>query len=408
MLPWFLTSVKAEKMVLENKYAIFTLSLENGILGVLNIKPKCPNLVIPSSFEINGVVIPVKEIGVPTGEESDVLRDKSLLSVFSADSLPLKIVKIPDSVIVNPGAFFRSRVDRFIIPDSVEIKSGAFEDSFVEGLEFPTGGPESLDGFEKCNLFQIVIPSRVRSVPPRAFAFNRNLTLIVVPKNVESLSGFNGCSRLLRIFFEEGSNLRTLGENAFQGCVSLKEVPLCDTPQLSTIESRAFEGSGLEKVIIPANVKELSSGSFRECQKLVNVIFDPQGNLEKIGNRTFSGCKLLTKVLFPRSLAEIGDHAFEGSGLGEVFFVGETDTPVGIASRAFSKGLKIIYTQRPIEPIFGNLKILEAFKLLSASRPRRTVYLSDVPREFGETLSKVFVVNEEKVLKFKRREMMFH
>ena len=64
--------------------------------------------------------------------------------------------------------------------------------------------------------------------------------------------------------FEEGSKLKTIGERAFEYCGSLKNIQFPDC--FETIGINCFWGSGLEEIVLPASVKNIGSGVFRECK----------------------------------------------------------------------------------------------------------------------------------------------
>ena len=67
-----------------------------------------------------------------------------------------------------------------------------------------------------------------------------------------------------------------------------------------------------EPVTIPAGVKELDR-TFENCEKLTKIIFAEGGQLNTIGNNTFSGCKALTAIEnMPGSVVKVGQNAFNG------------------------------------------------------------------------------------------------
>ena len=82
-----------------------------------------------------------------------------------------------------------------------------------------------------------------------------------------------------------------------------------------------FWGSGVERVIIPACVRELGTGAFCSCKALREVLFlgaisaPEEGALRTIGSEAFCVCSALRRVDLPEGLEEIGTYAFSQTGL---------------------------------------------------------------------------------------------
>lgn len=82
------------------------------------------------------------------------------------------------------------------------------------------------------------------------------------------------------------------------------------------ITFEAFRSQGLlTTVIIPETIKEIGYRAFWGCTELKNVIFSGNSQLKRIERETFNTCRKLSTITFPNSLTFIGDHAFESSGL---------------------------------------------------------------------------------------------
>lgn len=65
------------------------------------------------------------------------------------------------------------------------------------------------------------------------------------------------------------STLRVIGSRTFVKCKNLNDVQLPDC--LETMKNDCFSESGIEKLILPAEVKEIGSGAFRNCWVLRNI-----------------------------------------------------------------------------------------------------------------------------------------
>lgn len=86
----------------------------------------------------------------------------------------------------------------------------------------------------------------------------------------------------------------------------------------NTINGKSVVGIGtlafaysasIERVIIPASIKEISTLAFCGCQNLATLEFEE--GIEIIGERSFSLCPLKSDVFIPKSVREIGTSAFD-------------------------------------------------------------------------------------------------
>lgn len=90
--------------------------------------------------------------------------------------------------------------------------------------------------------------------------------------------------------FEEGSELRYIGREAFSGCTNLSSIVL--PPQVEMIGEYCFQQIGISLLSVPANIKEIQKGAYKGCSNLKTVVFSNESVLEKIGEKAFGGCKL--------------------------------------------------------------------------------------------------------------------
>ena len=161
-----------------------------------------------------------------------------------------------------------------VIPDGVrEIGESAFVD--MKGVERMIMECEDYDAPAMKTL---VIPDSVEKIGSYAFAYCLNLTGVEMPDSIRVIGdrAFEGCESLEKIrlsagltaieeytFFLCGSlksitipeGVTRIGEAAFMDCYSLKKAVLPES--LRSIGAQAFKGSGLKKVRIPENVKEI-------------------------------------------------------------------------------------------------------------------------------------------------------
>ena len=149
---------------------------------------------------------------------------------------------------------------------------------------------------------------------------------VSVPDSVSELCDhcFSGCSSLRRITFSASSRLERIGVEAF----SWKVKSACNLWKV--------RGCPLEEIFIPGGVRELGDRCFSGCHSLRRVMFGSSSRLERIGVEAFSwtkirftsgakrgkqnprrrrllvlGC-LLKDIFVPDNVREIGDRCFSG------------------------------------------------------------------------------------------------
>lgn len=106
----------------------------------------------------------------------------------------------------------------------------------------------------------------------------------------------------------------------------LKEVIL---PKNLENTSNGFEGTFsdsvfLTKVVFPKTLKEIGYGTFMCCDKLDNVNLPEK--LETINSFAFSGCESLKSIAIPATVSEIGSSAFQRCISLEQFEIDEQNT----------------------------------------------------------------------------------
>ena len=78
---------------------------------------------------------------------------------------------------------------------------------------------------------------------------------------------------------------------------------------LKEVAPRLFENSPVERLAVPSSVERLGGHAFFRCERLCEVVFQPDSRLERIGEYCFAGCSL-RQLVVPRSVRQIGDFAF--------------------------------------------------------------------------------------------------
>ena len=233
----------------------------------------------------------------------------------------------------------------------------------VGGKNVTVIGAEAFKGNK--TLVNVTIAASIEKIEGSAFEGCTKLESVVIPKNVEEIdtSAFADCEKLSEVSFEEGSNIKVIGDNAFSKCTALKEITIPES--VSNIGDWAFTECGsLEKAVIENRNTEIGGNAFNGCKRVVlyghngsaanayakdnavfyseldtnpNLIFSLNGNenavlvrydgdggavdipseiggntVTSIDDNAFKGCTSVTNVKIPNAVTAIGDYAFSG------------------------------------------------------------------------------------------------
>ncbi len=171
----------------------------------------------------------------------------------------------------------------------------------------------------------VVIPDKIKSIEDCAFADCENLKEIRIGSGVKSIGdeAFAGCVNLKKVTLSEG--LKEIGADAFLECTSLEEINLPDS--LQWLGSGIFEGcESLKTIRLPKKLDYLPEAAFADCTALTDVALPEKlegldGTMEYEteiygqnirAKGVFEGCTALEKIVLPKGLKYVGDHAFYG------------------------------------------------------------------------------------------------
>lgn len=201
------------------------------------------------------------------------------------------IFLIPVLVFINKETAICTETDN--ITESISIVNNAGAGIFTDKDGIVYKALETPDGIEKCKVISytgnkkvVVIPAKyngytVTSVGDNAFYGNGTVTDITL-----------------------GSNITTIGNNAFSHCIYLKNINF-NNALVKTIPECCFEACGLlQTAKLPASVKKIENKAFSFCDSLYQVIMP--GKTKKFEKDIFYGCNKdrLTIVTPPNSKAE--------------------------------------------------------------------------------------------------------
>lgn len=167
----------------------------------------------------------------------------------------------------------------------------------LEGAVEVKEGTELIAGLTFCytGITSVKLPESLRVIDDMAFSDCMALTSVTLPKNLEEMGNFafGYCESLTEITIP--ASVKTLGSNAFASCPALKSVVLsegievipsgfasyCTSLKSITLPSTvkeigyfAFEKSGIEKMNISANVEDIASEAFSQCENLTEITVD--------------------------------------------------------------------------------------------------------------------------------------
>ena len=137
----------------------------------------------------------------------------------------------------------------------------------------------AVGAFQKSKVKEVSIGSNVKTIGKNAFKECTRLTKVTGGKNVKQIgnSAFEGCKKLKSVTI--GSNVTSIGAKAYSGCVSIK------------------------KITIPAKVKEIGASAFLGDKKLKTVtIKTTKLSTKKVGKNAFKGISAKATIKVPKKV----------------------------------------------------------------------------------------------------------
>ncbi len=190
-----------------------------------------------------------------------------------------EILKLDYTVRYNDGSFFKGHAVNQVCND-INQNSVKWYDRY--GNEF------------SCKIYVEEINEITRDmVTSIAGGDRQNLTEFKVPSNIVMIEAdaFKDCYNLQSVIFENGSQLKIIGDYAFSGCRNIVSINIPES--VTDIGERAFSGcNNLESITMPNELLRIGSSAFSGCGSLAKIIIPVKVNY--IGERAFAYCDSLT------------------------------------------------------------------------------------------------------------------
>lgn len=197
-------------------------------------------------------------------------------------------------------------------------EDGTYNLTYVPSDYAPVGGELVIPGSVEVDGTTIIVSGVmsndttgiVSNISEGVFSSNPNIKSITVNKGVKTIgsSAFAYCSYLETVKFESGSQVKLVGDFAFNGCRNLKSVNLPEG--VERIGQSAFaQCDAISSLSLPSSLVEIGSCAFQSCKNLANVTLP--SSLESIGSYAFGQCEKLKSITIPGSVSVIGQYAFQ-------------------------------------------------------------------------------------------------
>lgn len=151
---------------------------------------------------------------------------------------------------------------------------------------------------------------KVTKIADKAFQKNKNLTKITLGSNIKTIgkNAFDGCTKLKTVKLD--TNLKTIGNYAFRKCTAITSITI--PKKVKTIGKNAFDGcKKLKTLKLGASVEIINNYAFRGCTAITSVTIPKK--VKTIGTKAFQNCKKLKKVTIKSTvLKKVGSGAFKG------------------------------------------------------------------------------------------------
>ena len=228
-------------------------------------------------------------------------EDNEIVSILASANIEDGVLTVAEGYSILAGALIDCpSVTKIILPTSMLAEDGTMAGSLFKSSNYlkEVVLPEGLTAistsmFQASTVEKVVIPSTVTSIGNNAFYDATALTDVNLPEGLLSIGNY--------AFQNSGienvtlpASLEELGTYVFKGTANLNKVTISEGIKITAISQCLFIESGLREINLPEGITEIRA-------------------------QAFDGCVNLSAIEFPRSLVNIGNKAFAGSGLINIF-----------------------------------------------------------------------------------------
>ena len=188
---------------------------------------------------------------------------------------------------------------------------------------------------DNTKITNVIIPDSITSISS-AFSGCSSLTSVTIPDSVTTISGaFYNCTSLTEVVI--GTGVKNIEYNTFFGCVNIDAVYTDDITKWCEIDFRSnpleyankfFVNNKLvSDLVIPNGVINIGEGAFKGYDGLKTVIIPD--SVKIIGSSAFDGCRNLVNVEIGDDVTKIGDYAFRDCNSLTNIVIGENVESIG-------------------------------------------------------------------------------
>lgn len=242
--------------------------------------------------------------------------------------------------------------------------------------------------FNSCRaLTSVTFPNSLINIGEYAFSGCSALSSITIPDNVASIGNraFNGCSNLISLSI--GKGVTSIGKDVFLNCNALSKVNISDiaawcniifadytSNPLSIAHHLHLNNEEITDLVIPNNVTTISDRTFYGCSFLTSVTIS--NSVTIIGEYAFSGCSALNSVVIGNNVTSINSYAFDGCSTLSSLTIPNSVTSIGDRSFSSCLGLTSLTIGNNVKTI-GSSAFSSCKNLTSVTIPNSVTTMGD-------------------------------
>ena len=221
-------------------------------------------------------------------------------SAFSGSGAVFGSLDLTNVTMVDGWAFRECTIKKLIISDKTKLKSNWYSDDFpffkVQGLtelvmaEGSKAVNNILSASMRESLEKVTLPEGLTEIKDEAFKDCKKLKSIEIPSTVTTIgaNAFYGCKSLKDVSIP--SSVTTIGASAFSSSGAV--FGNLDLTNVKTVGSGAFYGCTANKLVVNDNVKNYSSGRWKNGFKVSEELHVPKDSSYNFSS-LFPGVKIV-------------------------------------------------------------------------------------------------------------------